>query len=67
MESINNDKIQKTLVTPGIGGQPTFSSGTKVSQNKKEICLLVLFRVYHGVIIFINVGIVSFYYTNCWQ
>jgi len=31
MESINGDKIQKTLVTPGIGGQPTFSSGTKVS------------------------------------
>ncbi|XP_060874277.1 AH receptor-interacting protein [Metopolophium dirhodum] len=31
MESINDDKIQKTLVTPGIGGQPTFSNGTKVS------------------------------------
>ncbi|VVC45790.1 Tetratricopeptide repeat,FKBP-type peptidyl-prolyl cis-trans isomerase domain,Tetratricopeptide repeat- [Cinara cedri] len=31
MESINNDKIQKILVTPGIGGQPTFSSGSKVS------------------------------------
>ncbi|KAL4091756.1 hypothetical protein QTP88_026398 [Uroleucon formosanum] len=31
MESINDDKIQKTLLTPGIGGQPTFSNGTKVS------------------------------------
>lgn len=36
MESINNDKIQKTLVTPGIGSQSTFSSGTKVSLNKVE-------------------------------
>ncbi|XP_050536230.1 AH receptor-interacting protein isoform X3 [Daktulosphaira vitifoliae] len=31
MESTLNDKIQKTIVTPGIGDQPTFSSGTKVS------------------------------------
>lgn len=36
MESTNNDKIQKTLVTPGIGGQPTFSTGTKVSRKKKK-------------------------------
>lgn len=36
MESINNDKIQKTLVTLGIGGHPTFSSGTKVSRNKEK-------------------------------
>jgi len=34
MESTNNEQIQKTLVTPGIGGQPTFYSGTKVSQIK---------------------------------
>lgn len=31
MESTNNVNVQKTVVTPGIGGQPTFSSGTKVS------------------------------------
>lgn len=36
MESTNNVNVQKTVVTPGIGGQPTFSSGTKVSRNKKK-------------------------------
>jgi len=49
MESTNNDKIQKILVTPGIGGQPTFSSGTKVSQNrkKKSFSRLVFFNEHH--------------------
>lgn len=37
MESTSDDKIQKILVTPGIGDQPTFSNGTKVSQIIKEI------------------------------
>ncbi|XP_050429915.1 AH receptor-interacting protein [Adelges cooleyi] len=31
MDSTINDKIQKTIVTPGIDGQPTFSIGTKAS------------------------------------
>lgn len=31
MESTSNDKIQKILLTSGIGDQPTFSNGTKLS------------------------------------
>lgn len=52
MESINDDKIQKTLVTPGIGGQPTFSNGTKVSRNKKKSFSCFGFFEVHTFIIF---------------
>lgn len=63
MESINDDKIQKTLVTPGIGGLPTFSNGTKVSRNKKKsFSCFGFFEVHTFIIIFFSQ--VSFHFVT---
>lgn len=43
MESVtaidNDHRIQKTILTPGTGGQPTFTDGTRVSRSRKIIDL----------------------------
>lgn len=63
MESTNNDKIQKTIVTPGIGGQPTFSTGTKVSRIKIKFLFFFLTGLLSTPRHFF-LGLFSFYYTN---